>query len=56
MEMTNSETLKAALDYMNSNEMTSKDQLNAVLLTSIASSLAIIADELHKLNSKGDEE
>ena len=54
MGMTKREALIAVIDDMKSNGMASQDQLNTVLLSSIADSLAVIADELHELNSKGD--
>ena len=44
MEMTNRETLKSVIDDMNSNGGVPQDQLNTILLLSIANSLAIIAD------------
>jgi hypothetical protein len=47
MEMTNSEALRAVIDSMASDGMgRSPEQINTVLLTSIANSLAVIADAL----------
>ncbi len=46
MGMTNREVLKAVIDNMNSDGGVPKEQWNILLLTSIANSLAIIADAL----------
>lgn len=57
MGMTNREELKAAIDNLNSNGGVPKEQWNIVLLTSIANSLAIIADALtdRKDDSNGND-
>ena len=44
--MTNRETLRAAIDDINSNGGVSSERWHTILLTSIADSLAIIADVL----------
>ena len=46
MEMTNREALRAAVDNINSNGGVPPEQWTTLLLTSIADSLAIIADTL----------
>ena len=46
MGMTNRETLKTVIDNINSDGEVPQEQWNTVLLTSIANSLAIIADAL----------
>lgn len=55
--MTNREALRAAIDNMNSDGGIPNEQLNTVLLTSIADSLAIIADTLtdRKDDSNGND-
>ena len=57
MGMTNREALRAAIDNMNSDGGVPNEQLNTVLLTSIADSLAIIADALtdRKDDSNGND-
>ena len=44
--MTNRETLRDVIDSMKSDGEVPQEQLNTVLLTSIANSLAIIADKM----------
>ena len=55
--MTNRETLKAVIDDMKSDEIP-QEQWSTILLTSIANSLAIIADVLtdRKDNSNGNDD
>lgn len=48
--MTNREALRAAIDNMSSDGGIPKEQMNTVLLTSIADSLATIADALTDIN------
>lgn len=57
MGMTNREELKAVIDNLNSDGGVPKAQWNIVLLTSIANSLAIIADALtdRKDDSNGND-
>lgn len=57
MGMTNREVLRAVIDNMNSDGGVSKEQYNTLLLTSIANSLAIIADALtdRKDDSNGND-
>ena len=57
MGMTNREALRAAIDNMNLDGGIPNEQLNTVLLTSIADSLAIIADALtdRKDDSNGND-
>jgi hypothetical protein len=57
MGMTNREALRAAIDNMNSDGGIPNEQLNTVLLTSIADSLATIADALtdRKDDSNGND-
>lgn len=57
MGMTSRETLRAVIDNMNSDGGVPKEQWNIVLLTSIANSLAIIADALtdRKDDSNGND-
>lgn len=57
MGMTNRETLKDAIDNMKSDGGVPQELLNSILLTSIANSLAIIADALtnRKDNSNGND-
>lgn len=50
--MTNRENLKNVLEDLNSNGGAPQEQLNTLLLTSIANSLAIIADSLTDGNDK----
>lgn len=54
--MTNKETLRDVIDNMKSDGGVPQNQLNAILLTSIANSLAIIADALtdREGNSNGN--
>lgn len=52
MEITNREKLKAVINNMNSDGGVSQEQWEVILLTSIADSLAIIADAL--INRKDD--
>jgi len=55
--MTSRETLRAVIDNMNSDGGIPKEQWNILLLTSIANSLAIIADALtdRKDDSNGND-
>ena len=55
MEMSNRETLKDVVDKMNSDGGVPQEQWYTILLTSIANSLAIIADVLtdRKDNTNG---
>ena len=57
MEMTNREELKAVIDNLNSDGGVSQEQWEVILLTSIADSLAIIADALtdRKDDSNGND-
>lgn len=57
MGMTNREELKAVIDNLNSDGGVTKEKWNIVLLTSIANSLAIIADALtdRKDDSNGND-
>lgn len=57
MGMTNRETLRTVINNMNSDGGVSQEEWETVLLTSIANSLAIIADVLtdRKDNSNGNE-
>lgn len=57
MGMTNREVLKAVIDNMNSDGGVPKEQYNTLLLTSIADSLATIADALtdRKNDSNGND-
>lgn len=52
MGMTNREALRAAIDNMISDGGIPNEQMNAVLLTSIADSLATIADALTDMNHR----
>ena len=56
MKMTNRETLRTTINEVNSNVGMPPEQMNTILLTSIANSLAIIADALtdRKDNSNGN--
>lgn len=54
MGMTNREILRDVIDEINSNGGMPQEQLNTLLLTSIANSLAIIADAL--TDKKGNED
>ena len=54
MGMTNREALRAAIDNMNSDGGMPNEQLNTVLLTSIADSLATIADALTDMNHRSN--
>lgn len=54
MGMTNREALKAVFDNMKSDGGVPQEQLNTLLLTSIANSLAVIADVLTDKKGVGD--
>ncbi len=58
MGMTNRETLRTVIENMNSDGGVSQEQWNTLLLTSIANSLAVIADALteRKNNSNGNDD
>ena len=53
--MTNRETLRAVIDNMNSDGGVPQEQWNTMLLTSIANSLAIIADVLTDRKDNGND-
>ena len=57
MGITNREKLKTVINNMNSDEGVSQEQWEVILLTSIADSLAIIADALtdRKDDSNGND-